>query len=147
MVLLSVSLNGEKMEAKILKKIQERIIKNFLDTIIMAELRNGSISGYDIISYIHNKFGLTSKLRNSILTPLLARKKWPNRRLLGGAKKSLQTNRKRSKNNTSNLRLHRQDKRLHDNRIKSLNIPRNITFTYNTIETLKNPFSFSISAQ
>jgi len=58
MVLLSVSLNGEKMEAKILKKIQERIIKNFLDTIIMAELRNGAISGYDLISYIHNKFGL-----------------------------------------------------------------------------------------
>ena len=58
MVLLSVSLNGEKMEAKILKKIQERIIKSFMDTIIMAELRNGPISGYDIISYIYNKFGL-----------------------------------------------------------------------------------------
>ncbi len=36
MVLLSVTLNGEKMEAKILKKIQERIIKNFMDTIIMS---------------------------------------------------------------------------------------------------------------
>ncbi|MGD6933996.1 MAG: PadR family transcriptional regulator [Candidatus Bathyarchaeia archaeon] len=58
MVLLSVSLNGEKMEAKILKKIQERIIKNFMDTIIMSELRNGPVSGYDIISYIHTKFGL-----------------------------------------------------------------------------------------
>jgi DNA-binding PadR family transcriptional regulator len=58
MVLLSVSLNGEKMEAKILKKIQERIIKSFMDTIIMAELRNGPVSGYDIISYIYNKFGL-----------------------------------------------------------------------------------------
>jgi DNA-binding PadR family transcriptional regulator len=58
MVLLSVSLNGEKMEAKILKKIQERIIKSFMDTIIMSELRNGPVSGYDIISYIYNKFGL-----------------------------------------------------------------------------------------
>jgi DNA-binding PadR family transcriptional regulator len=58
MVLLSVSLNGEKMEAKILKKIQERIIKSFMDTIIMAELRNCPVSGYDIISYIYNKFGL-----------------------------------------------------------------------------------------
>jgi DNA-binding PadR family transcriptional regulator len=58
MVLLSITLNGEKKEAKILKKIQERIIKNFMDTIIMSQLRNGPISGYDIITYIRTKFGL-----------------------------------------------------------------------------------------
>jgi DNA-binding PadR family transcriptional regulator len=58
MVLLSVSLNGEKMEAKIIKKIHERIIKSFMDTIIMAELRHGPISGYDVIAHIHNRFGL-----------------------------------------------------------------------------------------
>lgn len=29
-----------------------------MDTIIMAELRNGALSGYDIITFIHNKFGL-----------------------------------------------------------------------------------------
>lgn len=58
MVSLSISVNGEKMEAKVLRKIHERIIKSFMDTIIMAELRNGAISGYDIITYIHNKFGL-----------------------------------------------------------------------------------------
>ena len=29
-----------------------------MDTIIMSELRNGPVSGYDIISYIHTKFGL-----------------------------------------------------------------------------------------
>jgi DNA-binding PadR family transcriptional regulator len=28
-----------------------------MDTIIMAELQNGPISGYDVISYIHTKFG------------------------------------------------------------------------------------------
>ena len=49
MVLLSVSLNGEKIEAKILKKIHERIIKSFMDAIVMSELRNGPISGYDMI--------------------------------------------------------------------------------------------------
>ncbi len=49
----------EKSEAQvIIRKMNERIIKNFLDIIIMAELRNGSLSGYDIISYIHSKFRL-----------------------------------------------------------------------------------------
>lgn len=29
-----------------------------MDIIILAELRNGPISGYDVISFIHNKFHL-----------------------------------------------------------------------------------------
>ncbi|MCW4010375.1 MAG: PadR family transcriptional regulator [Candidatus Bathyarchaeota archaeon] len=48
----------EKSEAQIVKKMNERIIKTFLDIIILSELRNGSFSGYDIISYIHNKYQL-----------------------------------------------------------------------------------------
>jgi len=48
----------EKSEALIIRKMNERIIKNFLDIIIMSELRNGALSGYDIISYVHNKFQL-----------------------------------------------------------------------------------------
>ena len=51
-------LSSEKLEGKILKKMHERIIKNFMDIIIMTELRNGSLSGYDCISYIHNKYNL-----------------------------------------------------------------------------------------
>ena len=42
----------EKVEAQIIKKMNERIIKNFLDVIIMSELRNGALSGYDIISFV-----------------------------------------------------------------------------------------------
>jgi DNA-binding PadR family transcriptional regulator len=57
MVALTITVNGEKSEARIVKKMHERVIKSFMDTIIMAELKNGAISGYDIISYIHNKFG------------------------------------------------------------------------------------------
>src|SRR4030065_1981434 len=57
MVALTIAINGEKSEARITKKMHERVIKTFLDTIIMAELQNGPISGYDVISYIHNKFG------------------------------------------------------------------------------------------
>jgi DNA-binding PadR family transcriptional regulator len=42
----------------VLKDINRRIIKNFLDILILAEMRNGPLSGYDVISFIHNKFRL-----------------------------------------------------------------------------------------
>jgi DNA-binding PadR family transcriptional regulator len=58
MVALTIILSSGKLEGKILKKMHERIIKNFMDVIIMTELQNGSLSGYDVISYIHNKFNL-----------------------------------------------------------------------------------------
>ncbi|MGB9841878.1 MAG: PadR family transcriptional regulator [Candidatus Bathyarchaeales archaeon] len=58
MVALTVTVSNSKLEGQILKKIHERIIKNFMDIIIMTELRNGPLSGYDVISYIHNKFNL-----------------------------------------------------------------------------------------
>jgi DNA-binding PadR family transcriptional regulator len=58
MVALTIILSSGKLEGKILKKMHERIIKNFMDIIIMTELRNGSLSGYDVISYIHSKFNL-----------------------------------------------------------------------------------------
>ena len=58
MVALTVILSNERVEGRILKKMHERIIKNFMDIIIMTELRNGPLSGYDVISYIHNKFNL-----------------------------------------------------------------------------------------
>ena len=58
MVALKVVPNNQKLESKTLRKIHERIIKNFMDIIIMTELRNASLSGYDFISYIHNKFNL-----------------------------------------------------------------------------------------
>jgi DNA-binding PadR family transcriptional regulator len=57
MVALTITVNGEKSEARIIKKMHERVIKSFMDTIIMGELQNGPISGYDVISYIHSKFG------------------------------------------------------------------------------------------
>jgi len=42
---------------KILRKIHKRIIKNFLDILILAELRKGrSMSGHDFILLIQKKF-------------------------------------------------------------------------------------------
>jgi DNA-binding PadR family transcriptional regulator len=54
----TIILSNGRLESKVLKKMHERIIKNFMDIIIMTELRNGALSGYDVISYIHNKFNL-----------------------------------------------------------------------------------------
>jgi len=58
MVALTVILSKGKLEGRILKKMHERIIKNFMNIIIMTELGNLSLSGYDVVSYIHNKFNL-----------------------------------------------------------------------------------------
>jgi DNA-binding PadR family transcriptional regulator len=58
MTALTIIVGGEKLEGKILRKMHERIIKNFMDIIILAELRKGPMSGYDVISFIHNKFNL-----------------------------------------------------------------------------------------
>jgi len=35
-----------------------RIIKNFMDVLVLAELRKRPMSGYNVIEFIHNKFGL-----------------------------------------------------------------------------------------
>jgi DNA-binding PadR family transcriptional regulator len=50
---------GEDVETSlVLKKMHRRIIKNFLDVLVLAELRNAPMSGYDVIAFIHNKFRL-----------------------------------------------------------------------------------------
>ncbi|MGQ9460442.1 MAG: PadR family transcriptional regulator [Candidatus Bathyarchaeaceae archaeon] len=46
------------MESEVLKKMHRRIVKSFMDLLILSELRNAPMSGYDIIAYIHNKFGI-----------------------------------------------------------------------------------------
>jgi len=58
MVALTVVLSNEKMEGRALRNMHERIIKSFMDIIIMAELLKSPLSGYDVISYIHGKFNL-----------------------------------------------------------------------------------------
>ena len=47
----------ERSEPRIIKRINEKIIKNFMDTIILNEIRSGPISGYDAITFIRNKYG------------------------------------------------------------------------------------------
>lgn len=45
------------MSKSILKELHERIIKTFLDVIIMSMLRKAELSGYDIITATQTKYG------------------------------------------------------------------------------------------
>jgi len=40
------------------EKLRRRVIKSFMDIFILTELKNKSMSGYDVISHIHKKFGI-----------------------------------------------------------------------------------------
>ena len=44
------------LESKIFDQMHNRIVKNFLDIVILMELRKRSMSGYDVITFVHNKF-------------------------------------------------------------------------------------------
>jgi len=46
------------MESEILMGMHRRVVTNFLDILLLLKLRNGSFSGYDIISYIHKRFDM-----------------------------------------------------------------------------------------
>ena len=46
------------MEYQVWKKMHRRIVKSFIDILIFAGLQNGSMSGYDAIPFIQNKFGI-----------------------------------------------------------------------------------------
>src|SRR3989304_1896356 len=58
MVVLTAAQKNNGFEARIFREMHERIIKSFMDVIIMTELRKGPLSGYDVISYINAKFNL-----------------------------------------------------------------------------------------
>lgn len=46
------------MVTKIAEKLRRRVIKNFMDIIVLTELKNSPMSGYDVISFIHKRFGI-----------------------------------------------------------------------------------------
>jgi DNA-binding PadR family transcriptional regulator len=53
--------NGGKrvVERRLLKELQRSIVKNFLDTVVMVKLKtSGSLSGYDIMEYVQQKYGV-----------------------------------------------------------------------------------------
>jgi len=42
----------------LLKNMYRRIVRSFLDVLVLAELRNGPMSGYDVMGFIHDRFSL-----------------------------------------------------------------------------------------
>ena len=46
------------MPTKIVENLRRRTIKTFMDMLILAELQQKPLSGYDIISLIHKRFNV-----------------------------------------------------------------------------------------
>lgn len=46
------------MEREIVNSIYERFLKEFMDVLIMVKMREGETSGYDMLTYFHEKFDL-----------------------------------------------------------------------------------------
>ena len=51
-------MESEVLAEKIVEKLQRRTIQNFMDIFILTEIKNGSLSGYDAIRLIHERFGV-----------------------------------------------------------------------------------------
>jgi DNA-binding PadR family transcriptional regulator len=47
-----------KLVAKIVENLRRRAIKTFMDILILAELQDKPLSGYDIIGLIHERFNV-----------------------------------------------------------------------------------------
>jgi len=47
---------------EILDQMHRRIVKNFLDIVILMELRKRSMSGYDVITFVRNTFHILMSL-------------------------------------------------------------------------------------
>ncbi|MBN1358781.1 helix-turn-helix transcriptional regulator [Candidatus Bathyarchaeota archaeon] len=49
---------GEALEDQVLEEIRRKIVKSYLETIFLAELRkNEPLSAYELIDVVHSKFG------------------------------------------------------------------------------------------
>jgi len=44
--------------SKIVEKLRRRAVQNFMDILILTEIKNMPLSGYDVIGLIHRRFGL-----------------------------------------------------------------------------------------
>jgi len=56
---MSIEEIGENVETStVLNDMQRRVVKNFLDVLVLTELRYGRLSGYDVIEFVHDRFGI-----------------------------------------------------------------------------------------
>lgn len=48
----------EVVESEVFEELQARLVKNFMDIVVLKELSNKSLSGYEVIAFIHRKFNI-----------------------------------------------------------------------------------------
>jgi DNA-binding PadR family transcriptional regulator len=46
------------LEKQLVKELNERSVKSFIDILILAELENGPICGYDVVAFTADKSGV-----------------------------------------------------------------------------------------
>lgn len=98
----------------VLKKMYRRLVKAFLDVLVLSGLRNRAMSGYDVIAFIHSKFNLLVSsgtvyfLLYSLERDGLTKGEWTQR-------KRVYTHRKGRSNNKGNSKRKRQDSISHNN--------------------------------
>jgi DNA-binding PadR family transcriptional regulator len=46
------------LEREVVNTVYERFLKEFMDIVIMAKMKQGETSGYDILTYFHGRFDL-----------------------------------------------------------------------------------------
>ena len=51
-------LESDLMVSKIVENLRRRTIKTFMDVLILAELQDKPLSGYDIIGLVHKRFNV-----------------------------------------------------------------------------------------
>ena len=51
-------LESDQMVSKIVENLRRRTIKTFMDVLIVAELQDKPLSGYDIIGLVHKRFNV-----------------------------------------------------------------------------------------
>jgi DNA-binding PadR family transcriptional regulator len=49
---------NETLKGTVIEDLEERLIKNFLDVIILKAVKDELAGGYDILSLMHRKFGV-----------------------------------------------------------------------------------------
>jgi len=50
------------LDSKILDQMHSRVVKNFLDMVILMELRKRSMNSSDVIAFVRNKFSMLISL-------------------------------------------------------------------------------------
>lgn len=48
------------LESEILNQMHTRILNNFLDIVLLLELRKRSMNSHDVITFVHNKFNVST---------------------------------------------------------------------------------------